>query len=66
MHKILIQEADASIRDVLSLSLKADGFEGTLIKNCNEKLLNLVAFVRPYLLVLDFKLKGADNILICQ
>lgn len=66
MEKILIQEADESIRDVLNLSLKADGFHVVIIKDCNKKLLRLVKRVKPNLLVLDFRLNGSDSISMCR
>ena len=66
MQTILIQEADDSIRDVLSLALEAEGFEVILTKNCDQQLLNLVNEIRPALLVLDFILDGSDSISLCQ
>lgn len=66
MKKILIQEGDQSIREILQFSLEADGFNVILIEECDKYLLSLIRKVNPDLVVLDFKLTGTQCILICQ
>lgn len=66
MEKILIQEADEAIRDVLKLSLEADGFNVVLIAECTGQLMVIIRQFKPHLLVLDFRLEGQKSIQFCR
>lgn len=66
MKKILIQEGNSSIRDVLQLSLEEDGYEAILIEECNEYILNLIYRVCLTVVVLDFKLHRTDCLSMCH
>nr|WP_162988916.1 response regulator [Pedobacter schmidteae] len=63
MKKILIQEADESIRDVLKLSLEAEGFNVVLVAKCDKRLLAMIKIIRPTVMVLDFIGMGAESVL---
>lgn len=65
-EKVLVQDADEAILDVLRLALQAEGFNVVPVLNCNDKILELIDEFRPHAVLLDYRLAGQDCIDICK
>ena len=65
-EKILVQDADESVLDVLTLALKAEGFNVIPVQNSDDKIIDLIDQVRPHVVMLDYRLSGESCIEICH
>jgi len=65
MDKIIIQETDPEILNVLELALTEAGFDVHATDHCSPDFLDLIAERQPHLVVLDYKLSGKDAIEVC-
>ncbi|MDQ0637831.1 DNA-binding response OmpR family regulator [Pedobacter sp. W3I1] len=66
MYKILIQETEESILEVLTIALEAEGFMVKGMLGVNPGFLNIINDFRPHVVILDFRLRGDDAIEICS
>jgi len=66
MDKIVIQETDRSVLDVLKLTLTEAGFEVYATNHLSADFLDVIAEKQPDLVVLDYKLSGQEAIQVCQ
>jgi len=66
METIVIQETDQAVRDVLTLALEAEGFSVLTFAECNSDFITTIDRIRPHLIILDFKISGADCIKMCK
>jgi len=65
MGKIIVQDNDKSILDILTLVLEMEGFQVCAMQHCDENILEMIDHMRPHIVVLDFKINGEDCIDIC-
>ena len=65
-EKVLVQDANEAILDVLTLALETEGFNVMPILNCDDKILELVDEFRPHAVILDYRLSGDACIEICH
>jgi DNA-binding response OmpR family regulator len=66
MDKIVIQETDPSVLELLKLALTEAGFEVHATDHFADDFLDTIAEKSPHLVVLDYKLSGKDAIKICH
>lgn len=65
MKKILIVEDEENISDILSYSLRKEGYE-TKIADTGKSAIELVASFRPNLIILDLMLPDMNGLDICR
>jgi DNA-binding response OmpR family regulator len=61
MDKILVQETDQDILDILAIVLKQGGYKVMTTIGCDE-ILDQIDQFRPHMVMLDYKLKGHECI----
>jgi DNA-binding response OmpR family regulator len=66
MHKILIQETEESILEVLIIVLEEEGFMVKGMLGVNPGFLNIINDFRPHVVILDFRLSGDDAVEVCS
>ncbi len=65
-EKILIVEDDESIREVLAMTLVAEGYESPLAAADGNEALTLTRKCLPDLILLDLMLPGVDGFTVCE
>ncbi|MES2457915.1 MAG: response regulator [Bacteroidota bacterium] len=65
MGKIVLQENDRDILEVLTAALEMEGFDVYAILSLDESILKIINKTRPHIVVLDYRLSGKDCIDIC-
>jgi DNA-binding response OmpR family regulator len=60
METIIVQETDSDVLDILTLALKAGGYDVYPLLNCDENFLVIIEKTKPHVVILDFKLQGAE------
>ena len=65
MERIVIQETDPAVLEVLEMVLTEAGFEVHATDHCAPDFLDIIAAKQPHVVVLDFKLSGKEAIDIC-
>ena len=65
MKKILIVEDEENISDILSYSLRKEGYE-TKIADTGKSAIELVSSFRPHLIILDLMLPDMNGLDICR
>lgn len=58
MEKIIVQETDEDILNILTYALEEEGFQVYPILNFDEYFLDMIESTRPHVVMLDYKLKG--------
>lgn len=66
METIIIQDTDASILDMLTIALELENFQVYAIKDPQHDFLDLIDKTRPHVVMLDFKIHGADALAILK
>jgi CheY-like chemotaxis protein len=66
MDKIIVQETDPSVLEVLELALTEAGFEVHATNHCTPDFLDIIAHKQPHLVVLDYKLTGQEATEVCH
>jgi DNA-binding response OmpR family regulator len=66
MDKIVIQETDRAVLDVLKLALTEAGFEVYATDQLSVDFLDIIAEKQSDVVVLDYKLDGQDAINVCN
>ncbi|MDO7743344.1 MAG: response regulator [Pedobacter sp.] len=66
MDKIVIQETDRSVLDVIKIILTEAGFEVYATHHLSTDFLNIITKKHPDLVVLDYKLSGQEAIQVCN
>lgn len=62
--KILVQEADADIRNVLQIILEEFQYQVLTLVNCRDLTETIQSF-KPHLVILDFRFSGKESIEAC-
>jgi DNA-binding response OmpR family regulator len=65
MDKIIVQDNDKSVLDVLTLALEMEGFQVCAMQSCDDNILSMIEEMRPHIVMLDFRISGEDCIAIC-
>lgn len=65
MDKIIVQETDPAVLDVLKLALTDAGFDVHATNHCSPDFLDIITEKQPHLVVLDYKLSGKEAIEVC-
>lgn len=65
MERIVIQETDPAVLELLEIALTEAGFQVHATDHCAPDFLDIIAAKQPHLVVLDFKLSGKEAIDIC-
>jgi len=65
MDKIVIQETDLAVLDVLKIALTEAGFLVHATNHLSSNFLEIIEVKKPNVVVLDYKLNGAEAINIC-
>jgi DNA-binding response OmpR family regulator len=65
MDKIVIQETDQAVLDVLKIALTEAGFQVHATNHLSTDFLEIIADEQPDIIVLDYKLSGSEAIKIC-
>ncbi|MGZ3767154.1 MAG: response regulator [Mucilaginibacter sp.] len=66
MDTIVVQETDHDIREILIMALQMEGFIVFANKHDDESILSLIDKTRPHVVMLDYKLSGAQSIHLCK
>jgi DNA-binding response OmpR family regulator len=66
MDKIIIQETDRAVLDVLKIALTEAGFEVHATNHLSADFLDIIATRHPDVVVLDYKLNGTGAIEVCS
>lgn len=66
MKKILLQDADAGILDMLKVALELENFEVHTILDEKSDFLTWIDRIRPHVVLLDYKLNGEVCREICR
>ena len=66
MERIVIQETDPAVLEILEIALTEAGFEVHATDHCAPDFLKIIATKQPHLVVLDFKLSGKEAIDVCD
>ncbi|KQM72918.1 hypothetical protein ASE74_21710 [Pedobacter sp. Leaf216] len=66
MHRILIEETDGSILEVLKIALEEEGFITLGTIGFKPGFMELVDNFKPHTVILDFRLNRKDATCICQ
>lgn len=65
MEKILIQDSDAAILDILKQALEIENFKVHTVMDAESNFLELIDRFRPHVVILDYKLHGTVAKEIC-
>ena len=66
MDKIVIQETDRAVVDVLKIALTEAGFEVYASDHLSAGFLDVIATKQPDVVMLDYKLSGQEAINVCN
>lgn len=66
MDKIVIQETDRAVVDVLKIALTEAGFEVYATDHLSADFLDIIAAKQPNVVMLDYKLRGQEAINVCN
>ena len=66
MDKIVIQETDRTVLDVLKMALSEAGFEVHATIHLSVDFLDIIAVKQPNVVMLDYKLSGHEAINVCN
>jgi CheY-like chemotaxis protein len=66
MDRIVIQETDQAVLEVLKIALTDAGFDVHATNHCSADFLDVIAEAQPHLIVLDYKLSGREAIEVCH
>ena len=66
MENILIQDNDQDILDVMRLALELEGFNVYSLLRYKDDFLEYIDLVKPHVVIIDYRLSGAECIDICQ
>jgi DNA-binding response OmpR family regulator len=58
MEKILVQDTDASLLDLLRIALEMENFEVHTVFDSGSDFLKLIDKIRPHVVLLDYKING--------
>jgi DNA-binding response OmpR family regulator len=58
--KIIVQETDRDVLEILAYALEQGGFNVYPLLNCDENFLTIIEETKPHVVILDFKLKGEE------
>jgi DNA-binding response OmpR family regulator len=65
METIVIQDTDQDILDILCVALELEGFQVYALSDTGPEFLELIDKAKPHVVVLDYRLSGADCIRLC-
>jgi DNA-binding NtrC family response regulator len=66
METVIIQDTDKDILDILTTALELEHFKVFTVMEQESDLLNMIARLRPHVVVVDYRLEGKDCIRICR
>lgn len=66
METVIIQDTNKDILDVLTTALELEHFKVFTVMEEERNLLEMIARLRPHVVVLDYRLEGKDCIRICR
>lgn len=66
MEKVIVQDTDRDVLDVLEAALLLEGFHVYAIPQFEESFLEFIDKTRPHVVMLDYKVSGEDCIRICK
>jgi DNA-binding NtrC family response regulator len=66
METVIIQDTDKDILDILTTALELEHFKVFTVMEQESDLLNMIARLRPQVVVVDYRLEGKDCIRICR
>lgn len=58
MDKIIVQETDPHVLDVLVFALKYEGFDVLGVQDYNTDFISLIEETKPHVIILDYRLRG--------
>lgn len=64
--KVLIQETNQSVLDVLSIALEDEGFCVVGRLGYDVGFMDEIDKFRPHVVILDYRLSGAESVKVCQ
>ena len=66
METIIIQDTDAAILDILTIALQMENFQVYSVSDYDSNFLEMIAELKPHVIMLDYKLDGKASIEICH
>jgi DNA-binding response OmpR family regulator len=66
METIIIQDTEKDILDILTTALELEHFKVFTVLEQQNDLLNMIATLRPHVVILDYRLGGGDCAHICR
>lgn len=60
MTKIMVQDEDQEVRDMLTAALTMHDYQVIPVEHCNAQLVQQVGYLYPDAVVLDFRVSGRD------
>jgi DNA-binding response OmpR family regulator len=62
MRKVIVQDIDADVLDILTLVLKDVGYQVFPFEDCGDDFISKVNEIKPDLILLEYQLQGLDCI----
>jgi DNA-binding response OmpR family regulator len=66
METIIIQDTDQSILDALTIALQIEDFQVYSVLDCDSNFMDMIATLKPHVIMLDYKLDGKMCVQICH
>ena len=63
--KVLVQEADSYIRDILQFILEEEDYSVSMVADC-DKVIEMIPSVNPEVVLLDYKISGKNSVETCR
>lgn len=66
METVIIQDTDQSILDILTIALQLGNFEVYAVLDHDSNFIDMIATLKPHVVMLDYKLDGKMCVEICH
>jgi len=66
METVIIQDTERSILDILTIALQMENFQVYSVLEFDSNFMDMIAELRPHVIMLDYKLDGKHCIEICH
>ncbi|MFI5139479.1 MAG: response regulator [Sphingobacteriales bacterium] len=66
METVIIQDTDQSILDILTIALQMEYFQVYSVLDYDSNFIDMIAKLKPHLVMLDYKLDGKICVKICH
>ncbi len=66
METVIVQDTDQSILDILTIALQMENFHVNSVLDYDSNFIDMIAKLKPHVVMLDYKLDGKICIKICH